>query len=219
MRTYKATFKVTTPIITNYHGIMFDALIMKQWLQISEIDKGIGRRYIPDSELINLADLDLFAYHTDGWAYASRLLCGESFWDSMFWCKRFSTNNAIEFSDVKGVINKQAGRYKSYKGKLSTLNVKEAWFYFAVDNDNQLEKIKSCLNEITSLGKKSMIGYGDCSLSDLSLANNDVWQTIIRAIPMRMIKDKAGVSNVAYMNWYPPYWQDNRELCAIAGTL
>lgn len=220
MITYKVSFQINQPIIMNYQGIMFDALIMKEWLRITGKDTGAGLKYIPTDQLINITDLDLFAKNEHGLVYASRLLHEDAFWDTMFWCKRFNVKRALQFSDLQGNVNVQKGRFKSYKEKLSTLNTNEAWFYFAVDNDNQYDRIAQCLKRIRFLGKKTSTGNGECELIGISEASDDVWKEIIRPIPMRMIQDKEKVTHISYVNWQPPYWQsNNQELCAVEGTL
>lgn len=204
--THKISFELSSPILLDYYGVGFDALILKAFH---------GNQYPTAQKEVDISLLDtLFNRHEDGWLKVSFLLHGEGATGNGFWCKRLGKRLYDYYASSKK-IDTTRGRFKSYKVGFDTLSVPRVWFYFDA-KEGRLNAIDNLCQGIVGIGKKVAQGYGFVSGFHIERAEDSVWREVLRPIP----KDQFSGTprRLEYRTATPPYWMnENAQICIVDG--
>lgn len=209
MKTFRARFYLSSPIVLDSYGLLFDSLVLRM---------AIGDCYPERNDAIDLSLVDeLFLRHIDGWILASQIELPRGASGRGFWCKRMSHRIHDYVPDAKG-IDPSRGKYKMYKEGIETISVPYADFYFCPKSDNAFDVISKLCLEVPGLGKHVASGYGFVSHVKVDEVDESVWNIVRRPIPKRMFNGEASL--MQYRTFEPPYWMSHRaELCVVDGVV
>ncbi len=108
-----------------------------------------------------------------------------------------------------------SGAYKSHAIKLITIPARTVTFYAKA----RIDRLHDLFRGLPGLGKKTSIGFG--RLMSYKIIEIDQDYSVVRdGVAMRPIPVKflAEHNDQAWMNWRPPYWSNEPELCAPPGA-
>lgn len=213
MKTYKITFNNITPIcmttLPTFDGILAYAYAKEQQGQ------QVQKLHYDKSELIDFSSMPI-QMHPDGYFMASWMFYagnGVEFLDS--WKKRWDNQNddLASFGKQKRKVRINAGQFKSYDMKMRVVDTGGCcWFYFRSSAPQEVARLIT--SHVPGIGKKTAYGKGLFESFDITAADSNVFDKIIRPIPAKAADLQDG--SYRLMAWKPPYWMpENMAFCKI----
>lgn len=147
-------------------------------------------------------------YYRCSWARWSHDVEGRDHWN-----KRFDSAFAhlIDFSDRRGKVIIEQGRYKSYH--MPIFYRAALWVeWYALGDAREIGRL---LSTVTHIGKKTVQGWGRVYRWEISSTPEDwsVWKDgrLMRGIPGRDAAGKGPV-NLAHYGIRPSYWKSSNQM-------
>jgi len=210
----KITFFMRTPICLTYPFIHFDALLAHLTLRRKD---PLGYRCLPSKKVVKSCGdtpLPLKKHHSIYHASISFFDTSDAYTTTIYkrFCERYLNLRKIK----KKRIDKSRGLFKDYMISLVYIPARKVTFYACGNAD----EIKTLLQGLPALGKKTAIGYGFVKSFEIKEIDKDY--SIIkdgkamRAIPIKFLRSASDIARLAYK---APYWaSENTDLCATPGA-
>lgn len=135
--------------------------------------------------------------------------------------KRFDEEHLDRVKTKITKVRKGQGFFKDYMIKFPVIPTKTVTFYF----NGSIHECDKILNDLTSLGKKTDIGYGIVRAVELEETDKDYSLMkdgkCMRPLPAKEFQPMFGYPSVSQrLAWRAPYWdKKNITMCAAPGAI